>query len=39
MDETEEHNTFFELYLEKLLEDIKFHIIDHTDFNTKENPA
>jgi len=29
MDETEEHNTFFELYLDKLLEDIKFHLINN----------
>lgn len=37
LDGVEEHNTFFELFMEKLLKDLKFHIVNFTDFNTVDN--
>lgn len=39
LDEVEEHNTFFELFMEKILKDLKFHIINYDDFNTIDNQA
>ena len=37
MEDTEEHNTFFELFLEKIIKDLNFHIIEFDDFNTMDN--
>jgi len=37
MDEVEEHNTFFELFMEKIIKDLKFHVINFDDFNTVDN--
>ena len=39
LDEVEEHNTFFELFMEKLMKDLKFHVINYDDFNTIDNQA
>ena len=36
MDEAEEYNTFFELFMEKLLSDCEFHIINYEDFTSTE---
>ncbi len=36
MDESEEHNTFFELFQEKLIKDTKFHIVNYEDFSTMD---
>lgn len=37
IDNTEEHNTFFELYIDKIINDISFNIINYEDFNTIDN--
>lgn len=37
LDQVEEHNTFFELFLDKLMKDLKFHVINYDDFNTIDN--
>lgn len=37
MDSTEEYNTFFELFLEKIIKDLNFNIVNFEDFNTVDN--